>query len=117
MLNLKYQDGDLVLDGENNFALVDGLQEIMERIEEIFLTNKGEWFLDDEIGFARYAILGAKFDEDSITAELNDAIFQDSRIDRVEDISIDFDRANRKLNINYTAYATDGQVVQGEAVI
>jgi phage baseplate assembly protein W len=104
---------DLVFDGQNNLAMVDGDDELVQCIRDIVTTNLGEWFLDPTHGFPRFRVLGEKFDRDRITDELVAAILQESRVQSVEEVTFDFDRKTRILHGTFRVKKRSGEVVEG----
>ena len=117
MLNLKLIDGDLVLDNQHNITMVSDNDEILQCVEEILKTNAGEWFLDDAVGFARFEVLGNKFNEESTIDALSEAILQESRVDSLENLTVNFDRKTRKLSVSFEIIKTTGETVIGEVEI
>ena len=117
MPNLKLVEGDLVLDNQHNITMVSDNDEIMQCVEEILKTNAGEWFLDDAVGFARFEVLGRKFNEETTIEALAEAILQESRVDSIENLTMNFDRKSRKLTVNFEIIKTTGETATGEVEI
>ena len=117
MDNFKLVDGDIVFDGQNNISMVSDNDELLQSIEEILNTNAGEWFLDDENGFARFEVLGQKFDEDTAINAISTAIFQNEQVGSIENITVDFDGKSRKLTVTFEIIKTTGETVIGEVEI
>ena len=117
MKSFKIVDGDLQLDGQNNLRMVDGDDEFMQCITETLKTNAGEWFLNPLHGFDRFEILGEKYDQERAINALFAALMQEPRVDRVENIELEFDRANRRLSVKYAVIKTTGETVEGGVVV
>ena len=117
MDNFKLVDGDIVFDGQNNISMVSDNDELLQCIEEVLKTNAGEWFLDDENGFARFNVLGQKFDEETAVNEISAAVFQIEQVESIENITVDFDRKSRKLSVTFEIIKTTGETVIGEVEI
>jgi phage baseplate assembly protein W len=117
VINFKLIDGDLVFDNQNNISMVSDDDELLQCIEEILKTNTGEWFLDDSVGFARFELLGSKFNEDTAIDLLTEAILQETRIDSLENLTLDFDRKTRKLSVTFEIIKATGESLIGEVVI
>jgi phage baseplate assembly protein W len=117
MINFKLVDGDLVLDAQKNIPMVSDDDELLQCVEEILRTNAGEWFLNDSIGFARFEVLGSKFNEDTAINSLTEAVLQEPRIDSVENITVDFDRKTRKMSVTFEIMKVTGETLIGEVEI
>jgi phage baseplate assembly protein W len=117
MFNFKVVGGDIVLDGQNNIALVYDDDEFVQAIAEILSTNAGEWFLNDEHGLRRYEILGSKYNREDAADLVREAIFQHEDVDRIENLILDFDRLNRKLAVEFEVVKKTGETVQGEVKV
>jgi phage baseplate assembly protein W len=113
MFNFKLVAGDIMLDGQNNLALVEGDDEFIQSIQEILSTNAGEWFLNDEQGLRRYEILGQKYNHDEAIDLISEAIFQHDDVDRIEKLELDFNRKERKLSVKFEIIKKTGETVEG----
>ena len=117
MFNFKLVDGDIVLDGQNDIALITGDDEIVQTIRENLSTNKGEWILNTDVGFDRFSILGQKYNQDNAIDLLRETIFQDDRIDTIENLDLDFERKSRTLTVKFEIIKKTGETVAGEVSI
>lgn len=117
MFNFKMVAGDIVLDGQNDLALVYDDDEFVQSLSEILNTNAGEWFLNEDHGLRRYEILGQKFIQNEAADIVSEAIFQHEDVDRIESLDLDFDRLNRKLSVKFEVVKKTGETVQGEVEI
>ena len=100
--------GDLYVDPEtHDFVLVDGLEEITQRIKATLETNYQEMdVLDPEQGLDYTNFLGKRFNKELASDELRDTIRRKvPEVDSVEDIEFKF-QPNRKLTINFKVMAT-----------
>lgn len=100
--------GDLYIDPEtHDFVLIDGLEEIAQRIKATLETNYQEMdVLDPEQGLDYTNFLGKRFNKELASDELRDTIRrQVPEVDSVEDIEFKF-QPNRKLTINFKVMAT-----------
>lgn len=109
--------GDIEFDGQNRLKMIDEDDEIMQGIWIIITTNLGEWFLNNRFGFARFNILGHKFDEANAVDELHAAVLQHDKIETVEDVSLEYNPSTRKLKIKYKCIKTNGEVIEGGGTI
>ncbi len=108
---MKLENGDLALEN-GEFKLVDGIEEIVQSAKICTSTNKGEWFLDPEFGFDFFAVLGKNPTEGQIRGALLDAFSKESRIDTIEELTVD--REGRYLKIFYKAILIDGTSIESE---
>ena len=69
--------------------------------------------MNKDHGFPRYDVLSQKYNSEHVGDVLVSAALQEDRIQTITDITYDFDRPNRKLNINFTAKKADGTVITG----
>lgn len=116
MLAIKLDDtGDIeFLSGQ--LQLVSGQNEIAQSCRIILGINKGEWFLNPELGIDHSKFLGKGVSEDEMRDEIMSGLLQEPRVQTVESIDIDIDRANRRLVVSFVATAKDGQVITAEGV-
>lgn len=106
--------GDIMFDGQNNIVMIDGDEEIIQCIERTITTNIQEWFLNHSMGFDRFKINGNKYSKEYATELIYSAILQEERIESIEKIEFDFDRANRKLTAQVILIKVDGERLEGE---
>jgi hypothetical protein len=105
--------GDIEFDGQNSLKMVEGDDELVQSVAIAFKTNKGEWFLNKEHGFDRTVIQGKNFDEIVIQDELYETAYQDDRVNTVEAITFEHNRAERKLKVDFKFTKKDGSIVEG----
>lgn len=116
MKTFKIVDGDLVFDGQGNLVMVEGEDEIVQSIERILTTNKGEWFLNLEHGLDYQEIQGKGRDIEGIKLAITEAILQEERVSEVEKIDLFLDK-DRHLKINVTARLQGGDTLDLSEVI
>jgi hypothetical protein len=117
MKTFKIEDGDILFDGQNNIAMTYGKNEEVQSIERVLTTNLNEWFLNAEHGFDYSVVQTKQVDEEGIRLEIIRAISQDPRVQEVEEINLQFERQNRKLNINFKVKMQDGTINEGQVVV
>ncbi|MEY9097063.1 DUF2634 domain-containing protein [Paenibacillus sp. RC84] len=116
MLSLKLQDGDLVFEN-GELVMIEGPEELRQCVEINLSTNKGEWFLNPNAGIRFSRFLGKNPSEEAMRDEIRKGLLQDTRIKTVDDISFEYDRPNRMMNITFRATATDGEEIRGEVPV
>lgn len=109
----KIIDGDLVFEN-GDVVMVDGDEELVQSLQTVFQTNKGEWFLNESHGLDRTPFLVKKFDESLASDAIAEATAQEERIQRIENVS--FKREGRSLTVDATFIKEDGQPLQLEGV-
>lgn len=100
--------GDLYVDPDtHDFVLIDGLEEIAQRIKATLETNLHEMdVLDPDQGLDYTNFLGKRFDKELASDELRETIRrQVPEVDSVEDIKFDFG-SGRSLTITFKVMAT-----------
>lgn len=98
MRTLQMSQGDLVLE-KGNLAIVEGDDELNQSTAHGLRTALGEWFLDEEFGLDRDALLGKGFNENEATDAIVECVTQDPRIARVESITYTFNKTTRTLSV------------------
>lgn len=100
--------GDLYVDPDtHDLVLINGLEEIAQRIKATLETNYHEMeILDPEQGLDYTNFLGKRFNKELASDELRETIRrQVPEVDAIEDISFKF-LPNRKMIISFRAMAT-----------
>lgn len=108
------EDGDLVIHGDD-FLLLSDQAELIQCSRHEINTNKGEWFLNPEMGIDFEVFRGKSPNEELMRSELQQALLQDSRIRSVDDITFELDRRARTMAISFIATGINGESVKGEA--
>lgn len=116
MRTLAMQDGDLVLE-QGALKTLEGDEELAQAVSHCLSTAKGEWYLDEDYGLERDAILGKVLDENEATDAIIEAVTQDGRIDRVQGITYSVNKATRTLSVGMTLLKTDGETLEVEVTV
>lgn len=116
MRTLALENGDFVMQN-GTFATLSGDEELAQSVENTLATAKGEWFLDEEHGLERDALLGKGFNEGEATDAIIEAVTQDERVESVENIVFSFDRQTRTLKVNLSIRKADEEVIDLEVEI
>lgn len=91
--------GDIVLDSQMDFDIVEGDEEIEQALSNILKTNLGEWFLNIEFGIDIFSILGQQVNNEDIELIISEGLYQDTRVQRIENIQTSYDQITRVLSI------------------
>jgi hypothetical protein len=107
---------DLVLDDSNQLRMTKTPSEDLAcRIESRLKTFKGEWFLDRELGIPYYGeVLKKNPDVTKIRGLLLAELVKVSGIAEVLRFEVEFIRASRTFQLNFSVKSSDGEVVEGE---
>lgn len=109
-------EGDLVMEN-GELQTISSKDELVQCVRQLLRINIGEWFLDPSMGFDQFSILGEKrINEEDIREALVYTIEQESRIDSIESINIEFDNRTRELHISFIAIA-QGEEIEVQEVI
>ena len=93
MKSLKIESGDLVIEN-GDFVVIEGEEEEAQCIERVLTTNQGEWFLNLLHGMDYTHIFCKAVRRRSCALSIIEAIHQDPRVESVEEIEFQFDRAD-----------------------
>lgn len=103
----KLVNGDLVIEN-NELVMIDGDEELVQSVQAILGTRKGEFFLDSEHGLSHENILGKPASQELARDDIIEALMQEERVASVPSISFEDDKSKRKRNVNLSIEKTDG---------
>ena len=105
-------DGDLVITN-NEIEITQETDLIIQTIQYVLSTHKGEWIFNEDEGIDFYNIVGKKdIDEGVIKSEIERGIVQvDSEL-VIEDFTMTFDKEARKLHIDFKARKNGGELME-----
>ncbi|TDF92160.1 DUF2634 domain-containing protein [Paenibacillus piri] len=113
MQSFKLVDGDLVLE-HGELQMIDGADELAQCVKSALGTNKGEWFMQPELGIKFRAFEGKQWNEEEMREQIRQGLFQETRIQTVDTIHFDYDLPNRAMKVHFTATAKDGATIESE---
>lgn len=113
MKSIKFENGDMVLSSKK-LALVDDLEQKIQKTKGILLTSLGELFYNVEIGLDRTEILDIK--EKNLPLErkklaIIQAVMQDDNVEKVDNVTIETDIKNRHQIINLSLKYKDEEEI------
>lgn len=94
------RDGDIVID--KDLILIGGQDELRQNIENRLSINKGEWFLNLELGLEYSAIQGKGISDGEVEFAVRECCLEDDRVKSVRDFRLDRDNKSRIANIDFT---------------
>ncbi|AVM69059.1 hypothetical protein C3V36_07285 [Lachnospiraceae bacterium oral taxon 500] len=100
MKDLQVKGNDLVLEN-GDFKIISGEDEILQSLERILTTRKGEWFLNEEIGLDYSELEKKEVDQELLRLSVIEAVLQEERVQEVLDLIIEWDRAKRALKLSF----------------
>lgn len=116
MESLKLVNGDLVF-ANDELQMVSGPDELAQCCAAELGTNKGEWFLDPDMGIRFDRFNGKSPDPGEMADEIREGLYRTGRIDSVEDVTVIQDKVNRKQVVSFVATSTGGdQLASGVTV-
>ncbi len=108
MTTFKLDDLDLVVE-DNKLVLIDGVDEVSQRMSTNFRFFLGEWFLNTELGVPYYQkVLGQKPRVGILQSVFRDAALVTNGVKQVNDIVIDYTSATRTLRVDMTVTSETG---------
>lgn len=111
MKSLKIEGGDIVIEN-GELVVIDGEAEEAQCIERVLTTNQGEWFLNTLHGMDYTQIFAKPFDEDRARLSIIEAIHQDPRVESVEEIEFQVDRAKRHMTVHVQVKMISGNTIE-----
>lgn len=106
-------NGDWDLTG-GRVTLATGAQETKQRVEGRLELFKGEWFRDQRVGMPYYQIVLVKNpDLDAIRTLILGVVAGTQGVKSVDEVSLVWDRARRKLAYTWRATHDSGAVIKG----
>ena len=108
MKTFKLNDsGDLEFDGVNNLRMIDGIDEVRQRLRLTIKTNRGEWFLNKRFGYPWFDLLSNNESETEYRKELIKVLNNDFAIDEIVEINLNRILEERKLEIEFVVIVDD----------
>ena len=93
--------------------MIDGNELLVQTVESVIGTNKGEWVLNKDEGIHFKNLLGKKIDEEVIKNEVFQGLLQVDSSFFMTDFSVELDAETRKLKIHFSAVNDNGEEVEG----
>ncbi|WP_435952749.1 hypothetical protein [Dryocola sp. BD626] len=111
MLDFRLTDNKIVFTN-GLLQYVDGAERVRQQIEFRLSLWRGEWFLDSEFGTPYLQdVLGKQITLNGALSAIRTEIFDVDGVTGIVEFTYNFERANRKLSIEFTA-STDYGLVQ-----
>lgn len=110
--DIDVQNGQLVLVG---FQFGTQLREIEEHLEQRLRTLSADWFLDTSLGIPYFEEVFQKpFNASVVESIFINEILSTPGVIRLIEFNMDFSKANRQLQVTFTAESTAGVIVFNE---
>ncbi|QOS97543.1 DUF2634 domain-containing protein [Brevibacterium sp. JNUCC-42] len=117
MQSLKLVDGDVVFDANGDLVMIDGAEEFAQCLRLTLGMNKGEWFLNPELGIKCSAFLDKSQSDEEMREQIRQGLFQEPRTKTVEDIRFTLDRKKRLMDVHFVVTSIEGyRIEEGVAV-
>ena len=105
--------GDVLI-VNNRIPLVSGPNLLLQKVQNVLGTNKGEWFLDLEEGIDFDNLLGKGVTEDLVRYEIEQGLLQVDSTFTITEFTCDIDNSSRKIRAHFKAQVSNGEEVEGE---
>jgi phage baseplate assembly protein W len=106
---------DLKINSLKLIEMAEGIDAHKQRIKIRLSINRGEWFLNPEIGIPWHDLLNNNATPEQIRAEIQKELSKDEYISTIDYVRIDeLDRANRTLYLSYSVKLKTGEIVATE---
>lgn len=117
MLDYQITDGDLVISG-GDIQTVSGRMATRQRLEQKLLLWRGEWFLDTDAGFPwLQSVVGQRPTPQVVRSLVFDLVQSDPSVRSVENLVLNQDNVERRLEISFDARLTSGETETIEVAI
>ncbi|OAB39160.1 hypothetical protein PMSD_04305 [Paenibacillus macquariensis subsp. defensor] len=117
MQSLKLSEtGDILMSASGNLVMVEGTEEIAQCCHIGIGTNKGEWFLNPDMGITFSKFLGKQINEEEMREELTQGLMQEERMQSVDLINFTAEKNSRTLLVTFDATSTEGERIQAKEV-
>lgn len=106
---------DLVFDEDGSFQKIYAEDTTVQNVRHALITWKNEFFADPEHGTDYPRILGTnqnEIDVEEIKEILREAIFQESKVLRIDRMDVSYD--GRSVSANFSATLVDGKRISLE---
>lgn len=108
---------DLAIDGQGSLMMVEGDDEAAQALRLRASTATGEWWLDLLYGVAYDEILDRPYNAERARAAFLRALTAEPRVAEVTRLDLAFDRATRRLRMEFEARLTDGGLATAEVTV
>ncbi|CAM4013007.1 DUF2634 domain-containing protein [Mesobacillus zeae] len=115
MISPKIIDGDLVFEN-GDWIFAEGNEELVQSVEAILQTSKGEFFLEEEHGLSHSNLVGKEANQEEVRDDIIEALSQEERIASVRDITFFDNKKIRHRTVNITLEKGDGSQLTLEEV-
>ncbi|UMZ35543.1 DUF2634 domain-containing protein [Priestia megaterium] len=103
----KLVNGDLVIEN-GELVMISGDEELVQSVQAILGTRKGEFFLDSEHGLSHENVMGKPANQDLARDDIIEALMQEERVASIPTVNFNDDKAKRKRNVSLTIEKDDG---------
>lgn len=101
-----------------NLNRAEYLEETAQRLRLKLKTFLGEWFLDDRVGMPYREYFLIKNPRPSVMrAIFRETIINDEQVDRLDDLSLDYDGQTRSLTMAFSATLLTGEILEFDEFI
>lgn len=110
------ENGDIEFNTMHNIKMIEGIEEIKQRLRNSLITEKEEWFLNQSFGVPWLKLLENGDQPAAFRKEVLKVLNNEPAVDEIISVKTSFDRANRALNIDFSV-RVGGETVTESVVI
>jgi hypothetical protein len=109
-------NGDFEFDSMNEVKMIDGIDEIKQRLKISLITEMEEWFLNLDFGVPWLKMLGEGDPPAEFRKEVLKVLNDEPAVDKIREVNTEFDRANRSLEINFIVEVGENTIVESVVI-
>lgn len=105
------KDGDILINADK-MSLIDGANQLQQKIRQVLGTNLEEWPFDEDEGLNFRLFLSRDLDEEMARETIQNALLHVD--ENLEIVDFSLSKIDRKLVIQFTAKVQNGETVEIE---
>ncbi|MFP4017563.1 MAG: hypothetical protein ACLFUI_11085 [Halanaerobiales bacterium] len=109
-------NGDFEFNSMNEVKMIDGIDEIKQRLKISLITEMKEWFLNLDFGVPWLKMLGEGDPPAEFRKEVLKVLNDEPAVDKVLSIKTHFDRGDRSLEIEFEVRIDDEDVTESVVI-
>jgi hypothetical protein len=108
--------GDFEFDSMNEVKMIEGIDEIKQRLKISLITEMKEWFLNLDFGVPWLKMLGEGDPPEEFRKEVLKVLNADPAVDKINSVKTEFDRANRSLEIDFIVKVGENAIAESVVI-
>lgn len=111
------ESNDILIDGNGNFKVISGKDEIAQQINRTLTTRQGEWFLNTDFGLNWNIVFAKPYNEQQVKGEIQRAILAVDGVAEVTQLRLNFNSLTRRLNADFIAITEQNDTIEGVSAV